>query len=415
MSLGAPIVCVGEGQMPGLVSALTAGIRYPVLAAGAAEAPARIAGAAPAAVVVAAEQVAADLLAAMVRAVERLDGPYVPLLARIPETARGLSLLPIAADATPARVVARLTAALRIRALHGTITRRAAAQQRGDAVAAYATYDGLDEATVLVAGRGGGYPGLTMAVGERVGLIGALSFETAGRYLEGRDIDGVVVGDGFSGRAVENFIDTMRADVRFRDLPLVVADSRIGPLDLDGLPNADQLRAAPDGVVAHLLPLVRLHAFGLRLKRWAASLDSKGFIDADTGLLTCDAFVGDLARAIAECEKAKGSLSLARFSFGRITRPAYLDAARIVGRLVRATDFACQDDDGAIHIAFGDTDLKAAHVVARRIASVLKHTMLLPDPDAPRLDPEVSLVTRKPSDTAETLLARVNPATVAAE
>src|SRR5437763_15434678 len=96
--------------------------------------------------------------------------------------------------------------------------------------------------------------------------------------------------------------------------------------------------------------------------------------------------------------------SRSRFAFPRIDRHAGIDAARIVSRLVRATDFACQDDDGAIHIAFGETDLKAAHVVARRIASVLKHTMLVPDPDAPRLDPDVSLVTRKPSDTAESLL-----------
>ena len=82
---------------------------------------------------------------------------------------------------------------------------------------------------------------------------------------------------------------------------------------------------------------------------------------------------------------------------------------------MRASDFACRDDDGAIHVAFGETDLKAAHVVARRIASVLKHTMLCPDPEAPRLNPEVALVTRRSIDTAETLLARLHPATIAAE
>jgi hypothetical protein len=74
----------------------------------------------------------------------------------------------------------------------------------------------------------------------------------------------------------------------------------------------------------------------------------------------------------------------------------------------------CASRDGSINVAFGDTDLKAAHVVARRIASVLKHTMLVADGDAQRPTPEVALVTRKASDTAETLVARLHP-TIAAE
>jgi hypothetical protein len=41
--------------------------------------------------------------------------------------------------------------------------------------------------------------------------------------------------------------------------------------------------------------------------------------------------------------------------------------------------------------------------------------MLSPEPGTARLDPQVALVTRKPTDTAASLLARVRPATVAAE
>jgi hypothetical protein len=52
-------------------------------------------------------------------------------------------------------------------------------------------------------------------------------------------------------------------------------------------------------------------------------------------------------------------------------------------------------------------------VVARRIASVLKHTMLAPDAEA--LNPEIALVTRKASDTAVTLMTRLLPAAIAAE
>ena len=70
--------------------------------------------------------------------------------------------------AAPARLVARLTAALRVRTLHATVLRRASAR--------VTLRTGADaETTVLVAGRGGSYPALTMAVGERAGLIGALN------------------------------------------------------------------------------------------------------------------------------------------------------------------------------------------------------------------------------------------------
>jgi hypothetical protein len=416
MSIGASIVCVAEGKLSGLVTALRAGIRYPVVEMRPADAPARLAAIQPAGIVVAEPDAEAELIETIIARVGKLEGPYVPVLARLSNEGRPQpAILPIAPDATPAGVVARLTSALRVRALHATVQRRAAAQDGSVKVASYRPGDAMEQPTVLVAGRGGGYPALTLAVGERAGLVGALSFDTAQRYLEGRDIDGIVVGDGFSARSVEGFLDTLRADVRFRDLPIVVADSRIGALEFDQLPNADRVRGGPDRVMAHLLPLVRLHAFGARLRRWVKSLESKGFVDADTGLLTCDAFIRDLSRAIEDCEKRTASLSLARFSFERIDRHTGVDAARIVGRLVRTADFACQDDDGAIHIAFGDTDLRAAHVVARRIASVLKHTMLVPDPDAPRLNPEVSLVTRKASDTAESMLARVHPAAIAAE
>jgi hypothetical protein len=224
----------------------------------------------------------------------------------------------------------------------------------------------------------------------------------------------MVIGDGFPGRAVEDFLEDLRVDARFRDLPIVVADTRIGALDFDSLPNAEHVRGGAERVLAHLLPLVRLHAFALQLKRWAKSFDAKGLVDPHTGLLTCDAFVKDLTRTVEEATKRKSRLSLARFSFGAIDARTSRDAARIVGRLVRTSDFACQDDDGAIHVAFGDTDLKAAHVVARRIASVLKHTMLAPDADT-RLNPEIALVTRKASDTAASLMTRLLPATVAAE
>ena len=101
-------------------------------------------------------------------------------------------------------------------------------------------------------------------------------------------------------------------------------------------------------------------------------------------------------------------MSLARFSFDEpIDRRTSMDAARLVSRLVRDADFACRQDDGSILFAFGDTDLRDAHVVARRLASVLKHTMLRARPRAAGVSPAVTLATLKPADTMHTLLARV--------
>ena len=47
-----------------------------------------------------------------------------------------------------------------------------------------------------------------------------------------------------------------------------------------------------------------------------------------------------------------------------------------------------------------------AHVVARRIASVLKHTTLALGAERTRLGPTVALAAFRPRDTVETLIAR---------
>jgi len=62
---------------------------------------------------------------------------------------------------------------------------------------------------------------------------------------------------------------------------------------------------------------------------------------------------------------------------------------------------------------FGETDLRAAHVVARRLASVIKHTLLAPERE--RTQATVTLATHKPGDTPITLMARVAARTLAAE
>ena len=180
------------------------------------------------------------------------------------------------------------------------------------------TTDPLDEATVLVAGRGRSYPALSVAVGERVGVVGALSVESAARALNARDIDGMVIGDGFGPRIVEALLTVLAEDVRFRDLPVAVLGGHPGTdraFHAMDLANLERIAEGPQRLVERFLPYVRQHAFGERLKRMLKSLDAKGMIDPDTGLLAQDAFWRDLNRAVDDAEKRGVGLSIARFSF----------------------------------------------------------------------------------------------------
>jgi GGDEF domain-containing protein len=230
--------------------------------------------------------------------------------------------------------------------------------------------------------------------------------ETAARYLNSRDIDGIVIGDGFGARVVEALITVLAEDVRFRDLPVGVLGNT--GVDDERLPNLVRVESDPSLLVEQLLPLVRLQTFESHLNRLLKSLDTEGTLDPETGLLAYDAFWRDLDRAVSQAENGGGCLSVARFAFEELTdRRASIDAARLFSRLVRNIDFACREQDGSILAAFTETDLRSAHVVARRIAAVLKHTMLAPDQERRTIRPTVTLASLKPTDNLSTLVARV--------
>jgi GGDEF domain-containing protein len=195
-------------------------------------------------------------------------------------------------------------------------------------------------------------------------------------------------------------------DTRFRDLPVGLLD-RAG-VDDDRLANLVRVESDPVLLVERVLPFVRLQAFENRLKRVLKSLDSEGMVDPETGLLDRGVFWRDLDRAIQEAEDAGSALTVARFSFDDTTdNRCLIDAARLFSRLMRNIDFACREQDGSIIAAFPGTDLRSAHVVARRIASVVRHTMIAPDLDRGAIKPRVTLATLKPSDNLSTLVARV--------
>jgi PleD family two-component response regulator len=145
------------------------------------------------------------------------------------------------------------------------------------------------------------------------------------------------------------------------------------------------------------------------------SLDADGMFDPQTGLLTREAFWQDLAKAIAEAGDRSQPLSVARISFDApLDERANLDGARMLARLTRAIDFAAREDDGAVLIAFTQTDLPSAHVVARRIAGVLKNIIMAQRGGSPTAN--VTLATLKAGDTLDSLMLRVlGRQTVAAE
>lgn len=300
------------------------------------------------------------------------------------------------------RLAARLTAALRVRTLHETVLRR----QSETTLPSRPEGDPLQDATALLVGRSATYPALSVATGQRVGVVGALSIEAAARHLNVRDIDGIILGEGFSPRMTDAFLTVLAEDARFRNLPVVIGGGAGNAKFTHDLANLEIAHGSADEVVATALPLIRQHALEARLVRRLKSLDAGGLLDPRTGLLTNDAFDRTFAQTVSQSLETGGGFSAARFVFDGIEPRPLFDAARILSRLMRKMDFASLREDGSIVAAFAETELRKAHVIARRLASVLKHTMLS-DGDRSTIDPQVTLATLRHTDSAESFLDRL--------
>jgi len=412
MSLQGPMIVVADSPATDLVDALVAAGAFPIIETTWADAPTAFVSVKPTAVVIAEPGAPPNEAAARMLCLQiaTANGTIVPVIARAYGDQEAAIPIALPADAAlpVERLIARLQSAMRVRALHATVLRR---------IETFASHDGrlppmpigdaLDDATVLIAGRGPLYPKLSVAMGERVKLVGALSVETAAKHLNARDVDGIVLGDGFSPRKVEAFLTVLAQDARFRDIPVAVI-GEAPPEFVDMLPNIDHVDGDPARLVARMVPLVRMHAFEARLKRMLKTLDADGMFDPETGLHTRDTFWRELDKAAAEAGDRSQPLSLARFSFdGALDERASMDGARLVTRLIRNIDFGCRDDDGSILIAFTQTDLRSAHVVARRIAGLIKNTMLVPRRGRDNVAANVTLATLKAGDTLDSLMARV--------
>ena len=411
MSLQGPLIVVAEQPAAELVQALSTAGAFPIVESKWADAPAAFVTVKPAAIVIAEPGAPANIASARMLCLQvaTVNGPLVPVIARVCGDDDAAVPIALPADATlPVdRLLARLQFAMRVRALHATVLRRIELFTSHDGkLPALPVGDALVDATVLIAGRGPLYPTLSVAMGERVKVAGALSVEAAARHLNIRDIDGIVVGDGFSPRMVEAFLTVLAQEPRFRDIPVAVI-GETPPEFADALPNIEHVAADPARLVTRIIPLVRLRAFEARLKRMLKSLDTDGVFDPQSGLLTRDSFWHDLKMAISEAADRSMPLSVARFSFGKdLDERASIDAARLMSRLIRNIDFAMRDEEGAILVAFTQTDLRSTHVTVRRLATSLKRMILAPQGEEPPAA-NVTLATLKAGDTLDTLMMRV--------
>jgi hypothetical protein len=415
MSLPGPILVVSDQPDRKLMSALAGAGASAVLESTLADAAAAIGERGPAAVVLADPELAPSgaVLDKLLAAIDAAPAPFLPILARVKGCgATALDVLPVDAAAGPDEIIARLSTALKVRTLHATVLRRIdTLRGNGAEVPQLPDRDPLDEATVLVVGRGRSYPALASAIGARVGSIGALCVEHAARHLNTQEVDGLILGEGFGPSIIEAFLTALAADSRFRELPIGVVPELPRSIERARLSGLEPVGGEPGDLIEHMLPLVRVHAFGARLRRHIAALDSRGTLDAQTALLTVAAFARELARAIIGAKTGRAPLSIARFVFppGQGWR-FRIEAARLTGRLLGPNDFACQIEDGSIVVVLAAPP-RTAHVMARKIASAMRLTMLdwqTGGRSHGPIEPVVTLAFLKATDTPESLLGRVS-------
>ena len=409
MSQQGPILVVSTARRPSFAATLDIGRLFPVVEAEWADAVRAVEQVQPAAVLAATSDTDAAGLAQLAARVAARQ-PYLPLISVDPRVAHPDNVIPFFQNQIPQpqssptqggsdRLTARLRAALRVRSLHATVMRRLEpATPMG-----LSHIDPARDATVLLIGRGGAYPTLSVALGERTGVVGALSIEAAAKHLNVRDIDGIVLGEGFSPRVIDAFLTVLTEDARFRNLPIVLTGGDLAPAY--DLPNLEVVSAATAQVVATVLPLIRQHAFEAHLSRTLKAIDADGLIDARTGLLTPEAFERDFASAIYQTQQRGGGLSVARFAFDPEHPRAQFDGARIISRLMRQMDFGAAQEDGSVVVVFAEADLKTAHTIARRLSSVMRHTSH-GHRDA-RSEPAITAATLMPNDSAKSLRSRL--------
>src|SRR5258708_14216698 len=227
MSQQGPIIVVSNAQRASFASALDDAKIFPIIDTAWADASRAIEQMQPAEVRVGMSGgVEGDFKILAKRIAARQ--PYLPLVAVDPKTSLPENAIPFSqASGNFDRLVARLRAALRIRTLHATVMRRL--DDDPPAPTTLPDTHPARDSTVLLIGRCAAYPSLSASLGERMGVVGALSIEAAAEHLNTRDIDGIVLGEGFSAPVVDAFLTLLAQDARFPNLPSLHPFIRLTP------------------------------------------------------------------------------------------------------------------------------------------------------------------------------------------
>src|SRR5689334_1201202 len=222
MSQAGPILFVSNTERPAFIAALDEARLFPVVDSDWASASRAVEEVQPAAVLAATSGGHEPYMPLLAKKIA--DQPlYLPIVALDAQAALPHNALPFATRSNAAeRLIARLRAAIRVRTLHATVLRRLP-----EVKVALPDADPVRDAIVLLIGRGAAYPALSVALGERTGVVGALSIEAAAKHLNTRDIDGVVLAEGFSARVADAFLTVLAEDTRFRNLPVVVTAQQL--------------------------------------------------------------------------------------------------------------------------------------------------------------------------------------------
>src|SRR5579871_447799 len=168
MSLPGPILIVGERSAADLIRVAEAAGAFPIVELSWGDAAAAVAEMSPTAVLISdADPPSPKVAQALAQRIAQTQ-PLLPVFARLAQGERSpfAQALPFPADLPAPLLVARLRSALRVRALHAAVLRRAQSASASGATLATLTADPLEDATVLIVGRGRTYPALTVAVGE---------------------------------------------------------------------------------------------------------------------------------------------------------------------------------------------------------------------------------------------------------
>jgi hypothetical protein len=219
MSQAGPILFVSNAPRPAFISALDEARLFPVVDSDWTSAANAVTAVQPAAVLATPSAGQEPHLAALAKTIAAQQ-LYLPLVAVDAQGALPHNALPFSVNGGNSdRLIARLRAALRVRTLHATVLRRL---PETTSSVALPDADPARDAMVLLIGRGAAYPALSVALGERMGVVGALSIEAAAKHLNTRDIDGVVLAEGFTARVADAFLTVLAEDTRFRNMPVIV-------------------------------------------------------------------------------------------------------------------------------------------------------------------------------------------------